>query len=233
MVKDGNYGRGINDYSRKLKLINFALAQKLFEGPDYKEESMKILRETGLPRFKTVIMDLSEFLKNKEEVYLQFEYTPDFINIINKKTGERNRKEGVSKEGIDVFIKNIVTDLSKVGDYKILVSESPEILYGGVLVISSPEKFYMEMVKGSLTDLVSKNKLPDYTASYDKENAFDLSIKYSGSVDDKLKLKMYEIIQLTKFRIGYYEFCLAKTDPKSDKLTPFFFEYSDKETYLF
>jgi len=228
---ESSYGFSINSWAFALHRVDLNLAKKIYEGPDYKQNMIKQMEEMGLPCFKNIVTELNYFVNNKEEIFSQFTYPADYINIINKNTGERNREDGLSKESINEFIDKVVGDSSNYKDYKILISESPPMPYNGVLIIESPTHFVLEMIKGPLPDLVSKNNTPHFRATYDENNTFDLSIKYTGTDDNSLKAKMYEVVQLTKFRKGYYEFCLAKIDPNSDKLKPFFFEYNDRETY--
>lgn len=235
MAVEHYYGVPMNSWANNLKEVDSDLAKKLFEGPDYKQKMIKEMEEMGLPCLKNIVTELDYFVKNKEEIFSQFTYPADYINIINKNTGERNREEGLSKDDINNFIDEVVGDSSNYKDYKILISESPPMPYNGVLIIESSDRFVLEMVKGPLPDLVSLGKIPDFRVTkgnlFDRENSFDLSIKYSGIDDDNLKNEILKVIQLTKFKKGYYEFCLAKTNPDSEKLSPFFFEYSDKSTY--
>jgi hypothetical protein len=188
---------------------------------------IKKLEERNLPCFKTVITELDEFVKNRKIIYDQFEYSPYFTNII-RNTGERKRRAYLDILGIENFIDEIVPEKSEYKNYKILISESPPMPYNGALIVESPKRFILEMIKGPLPNLINQNFVPEYRATM---KDFDISIKYFGTNDIQLKKEMHRVIQLTDMEKGYYEFCLAKTDPKDDKLKPFFFEYSDKKTY--
>jgi len=217
----------LNVYVSKVRECNSYLADQLIEGPGFKEASLKVLREMDLPRFNTEIVDVVEYLNDPQKVLAKLRYDRYFANIIDKNSSARTKRVGLGVEGINDFL-NEVVEPSKRSNFQILLSECPNQLYNGVLIVDSPNRFFLEMIKGQLPEMVTGNKIPDYTAFFDRDNLFDLSIKYTGTDDITLKMEMYKIIQLTKFRKGYYEFCLADID---GKLKPFFFEYSDKKTY--
>ena len=225
--KKDSFGISINEWADKLKEISPRMAEKIYEGPNYKPEMIKKLKERSLPYLETVITELSEFNKNKKNILDKFKYFPYFTNII-RDNGERKRRANLDSLGIDNFINEIVPRKSEYEKYKILISESPPMPYSGALIINSPKRLVLEMIKGPLPNLINYNLVPEYMAT---RSDFDISIKYKGTNNTQLKKEMYEVIQLTNFEKGYYEFCLAKINSKDNKLKPFFFEYSDKKTY--
>jgi len=111
-----------------------------------------------------------------------------------------------------------------------------EVEIDGVLVVKDKDNFYLEMIKGKMPDLVSKNNLPDYLAY---KNSLEIStkfliknkLKYVEINNQKLKSEIWETIKETRFLAGYYEFSLAKIDKNKGELTPFFYEYIDKKEY--
>jgi hypothetical protein len=229
--KDG-FGPSLNKWAKALYSVDWYMSRSLFEGLEYKKNNINNLIESGLPMFRNVVTGVQDFIQDKEKVFSQLRYDAYFVSITNTNTGERNRELVKSKMGVDTFIDEHV-DKSNLKNYQILLSESPKLIYNGVLVIDTPEQLLLEMVKGTLPDLVSKGKIPKFRASFDRENGFDLHIRYKGTKNTEIKEYMFEVIRLTNFVPGYYEFCLAKLDSKNDKLSPFFFECCrDRKTYM-
>ena len=225
-------GHGLNEWANALRATDLSLADKLYEEQFFKNRSRELLDKMELPRFKEVMVSAKKFKDDAKKIALALGCDLYFMIIIDD-NGKRIREKDLNfQEVMDLFSKNV--DFSKINNYRILLSECFPKPYAGVLMMDSSERFLLEMVKGSLADLIEHNKTPDYRVIFDRQNnPSQVSIRYeqcgNEELSEYLKNKMYTIIQLSKFRRGNYEFCLAQKSPESDELTPLFFEYNDRD----
>ena len=228
-----NFGEGINCWVEKIKQINPNLGEALFEDSKYKEKNIERLEKLDLPYFRTKIYKIDLFLRDEEEILKSFRYKKYFVNLIHK-NGDREREVDINKKNLDRWIKERREKIDLNRD-KILISECPEQPYNGVLIVEDKDSFYLEMIKGKMPDLISKNNVPDFVVY---KNSIEISTKYleKNSVNylelkkNELKNSIWELIKKTRFLAGYYEFSLVKTGKKNG-LTPFFYEYIEKKEY--
>jgi hypothetical protein len=222
-----SFGSGINAWAKEINKINPTLSSLLYEDGEYKTKNLKMLEELNLPHFKTIILSATDFLNEPEKVFSQLKYDRYFVNLIDK-NGERQRELGIDRKKVISWLNEKIIS-SNINNYNLLISECPKQPYNGVLVIKSKQSFYLEMIKGTLPDLVNKNISPDYILEKKEFQGIKfISIKKDL---DFLRTKTLNLIRQTDYFPGYYEFTLAQIDSQKENLSPFFFEYSNKKTY--
>jgi hypothetical protein len=84
------------------------------------------------------------------------------------------------------------------------------------------------MIEGPMPNLISLGKKPDFIAFRNLQN-LPTSFNFE---DGGIQKEINRVIRTTNYLPGYYEFSLARIDDQKNILTPFFYEYSNRE-YLY
>ena len=219
---------------------------------DDKLRSIQALERLGLPRYRTNITPITDFLSNPQTAFSQLDLD-SYMVVLNPARApklERKRKFGVTKDEVPEFITKSL-EAAEYPDYDVIMQESFIHCYGGNLVCSANGLVLMELIEGEFghNDLVVARKNPEFTMQRDPfTGLFRAVVQPSfGEIDSDFQAAISKTIlsvphhtnstiestiaaRRLEFEPGYYEFYLDRRTA-STPLEPFFIDYQDSPLF--
>lgn len=238
-----NLGVGLPAWVIKLREQGYGEVAEAID--DDKIKSIRALERLGLPRYRTTVTPIAEFLTEPQAAFAELDL--DWYMVVlnpHDKRLERKRKFGLTKAEIPDFIAQTLSPAERQ-KYSIILQESFIHCYGGNLVCSANGLVTLELIKGELghNDLVVARKNPQYIMQRNPiSGLFKTEItKEFGEIETELPGALWRTMFLVPHKIdtehaaefalrglefdpGYYEFYLDRRTPSS-RLEPFFIDY--------
>lgn len=220
---------GINDFVEKLSNIDSELASRIVQKKEDKEKGKRILKELGLPTFKSVVIPLAEFRENPGDVIANAtelgtgQYSVSLTSDIPGKL--RLNKFPLTTNEITNFLAESVP-VNETPRWILLLREYAQNIFGGNIIFGDDEKILVEIVPGEHSGLAHGRVTPKVFRSAAEVNR--IPDRYlAGAVDKAIKLVK------KGHRVGAYEFVLIKYPKKGDNnLRPIFLDYQGESLHI-
>lgn len=192
------------------------VATKLAETVNVKKAGLQFLVEHDLPRYKKIIVNLQEFLRNPQKTFnkLVSETGLYYSSIINLKTGARIFRLGQRREEVKKFILEKLASQEISLNSELTLSEYWHNYFGGNLLINKNGGVLVELVEGKHAKLPKGEGqvlMSAETDPYTNVLKFDNNFKEGEELQIKLRQAIVRTLELIpKKRVPLNEKVLAR-----------------------
>ena len=233
-MTEGKKSEGnINDWARAIEGLSFNdLASKIETD---RTEGFEALEKLGLPHYKKIIIDLTQFLESPESITQELG-SRKFYAVLLDPNGKLQRfsKVGATLEEVQAWIDEKISPENQE-HYQIILNQYYENLYGGNIVVNPSGQLLVEFKRGQVHGLPQGKITPEFYVTRDPHTQ---SLHYSFE-DEQIRENIYRTLQTIPhsgegreltFKPGYYEFVLVKKTEESPP-EPIFLDYNDLPSY--